>query len=253
MTVANDQIYVRAEKAVPAAADMGLNCPALSCQLLQSELTCLVGPQRHQLRRYLHILAGICWPEQGMVEVFGQQVKHLDQQAWQGFRSQIGYLSGASPLISSQHALMNVMLPILYHQNLSFRQTADKARLLLSQLGCHFEATLYPAQLNSFQRAQLALARALMLEPLLLIMDVPFSELGAKERHKMAKLLAACKHKRAVCMIGGLQYPRFLQQYADQIIFISKHQVLKFKGWQAFADSRDAEVQTLLSAYRDLS
>ncbi len=253
MTVANDLICVRAENAVPDTGGSGLNCPALSCQLLQSELTCLVGPQRTQLRSYLHMLAGISWPEQGMVEVLGQQPKHLDQQAWQEFRSQIGYLSGASPLISSQHALMNVMLPLLYHQNLSFRQTADKARALLEHLGCHFQATLYPAQLNSFQRAQLALARALILEPLLLIMDVPFNELGAKERHKMAKLLAECKSKRSVCMIGGLQYPRFLQQYADQIIFISKHKVLKFNGWQEFVENTDTEVQTLLSAYRDLN
>ncbi len=247
------QILVKAENAIPETTEKGLNFPELSCQLQCCELTCLVGPNRQQLRAYLLMLAGISKPEKGELEILGKQVAQLNQQAWQMFRSQIGYVSGAAPLISSQHALMNVMLPVLYHENLPFRQTADRARALLAELGCCFDLTAYPAQLNSFQRAQLALARALIVDPLLLILDVPFNNLGAKERDKMATLLAKYKQKRTVCMIGGLQYPRFLQQHADRIIYISPHKVLNFSGWNAFVESDDKNVQTLLSAYSHLS
>jgi len=101
----------------------------------------------------------------------GQVVSELDQQAWQKLRYQIGYLSGASPLLSVQPALMNVMLPLLYHVNLPLRETADKARALRAELDCHFKLTTYPALLNRFQRLQVALARAIekngrIIEPL---------------------------------------------------------------------------------------
>jgi len=241
------QASINADQAIPYAEGSKLNCPALSCQLQASELTCLVGPDRAQLRSYLLMLAGISKPRDGQVEIMGQQLSELDQQAWQSFRTQIGYLSGMSPLLSSQHALMNVMLPILYHLGLSFHQTADKARSLLVELDCHFDAKMFPAQLSIFQRAQVALARALILQPKVLVLDLPFNDLGAKERCEMAELLGKYKQGRVMCMIGGLQYPQFLQKHADQIVFISGHKIISFAGWQSFVESDDSEVQRLLS------
>jgi len=244
------QASINADEAIPDAEGSTLNFPALNCQLQSSELTCLVGPDRAQLRAYLLMLAGISKPRGGQVEILGQQISQLDQQAWQSFRTQIGYLSGMSPLLSAQHALMNVMLPMLYHLDLSFHQTADKARALLAELDCHFDAKMFPAQLSIFQQAQVALARALILQPKLLVLDLPFNDLGAKERCEMAELLCKYKQNRVMCMIGGLQYPPFLQKHANQIVFISKHKIISFAGWQAFVESDDSEVQTLLSFFQ---
>jgi len=238
---------VIAHDAIPDTQGSELIFPELTCQLYVSKLTCLVGPHRSQLRAYLLMLAGIYQASVGKVEVFGQSISGLNQQQWRKLRCQIGYLSGAAPLQSGQNGLMNVMLPALYHANWPFQKTIDKAQALLSELHCHFEYTAFPAQLNSFQKAQMALARALLLDPALLILDVPFNDLGAKEREKMGELLATHQCQRTVCMIGGLQYPHFLADHADQIIFISEHKIINFNGWTSFSQSEDADVKELLS------
>lgn len=251
MNTISDVATIQAFAATPSPEQNSLTYPPLDCQIFPATLTCLVGPHRLQLRAYLQMLAGISKPEQGKVEVFGQAVAKLDKAARRKLRSRIGYLSGASPLLSVQHGLMNVMLPLLYHRNLSFRETADKARALIADLNCQFEPTTFPALLNSFQRSQLALARALIMDPSLLFLDIPFHDLGAKQREEMGKLLGKHIQNRAVCMIGGLQYTHFLEQHAKQIIFISEHKIIKFTGWSAFMHSEDQDVKTFLSIFQN--
>jgi hypothetical protein len=48
-------------------------------------------------------------------------------------------------------------------------------------------------------------------------------------------------------MIGGLQYIHFLEQHADQIIFISELKIITFNGWRSFTQTEDPDVQDLLS------
>lgn len=239
-------ITVNACSAIPYSEESALNFLPLDCLIQIGNLTCLVGPHRTQLRSYLQMLAGISIPEYGQVEIFGQQISVPDQSAWLTLRSKIGYVSGTAPLLSVHHGLMNVMIPALYHGNLSYSQAEEQARALLKELNCQFDPLTFPAFLDSFQCLQLALARALILDPELLILDVPFHDLGALHREQMSELLGNWCQKRAVCMIGGLQHIHFLEEYATQIIFISERKIIHFKSWEKLMQTKDQDIEDLL-------
>jgi len=241
-----NQVTIKADKARPCSATTQFAFPPLSSQLKSSTLTCLVGPYRVQLRAYLLMLAGLHPLESGSLDILGLNISSLNSQALKQLRCQMGYLSGSAPLLSTQSGLMNVMLPLLYHRSFSFSKALDKAKLLLDELGCQFDFTQFPALLTSFQRSQLAMARALILDPSILIFDLPFHDLGAKEREKMADLLARYQENRTICMVGGLQYPHFLEQNAQQIIYIAQNKIIVFDHWDDFVQTKDQAVQALL-------
>ncbi len=239
-------IQVLAHQAVPQFEEDDTDCPALSCQLQHANLTCLVGPHRPQLRAYLHMLAGITRPKAGHLTVCEQPLSSLSPDTFLKFRQRIGYFSGTAPSFALHNVQMNILLPLLYHTNISFSEGSIKAKQLLERLHCQFSLDNVPTELNHFERAQLALARALILDPALLILDLPFNDLGAQQREKMSVLLSACLNAYCVCMIGGLQYPYFVEENASQVIYISQHKIVKFSGWAAFQHSQDNEIKAFL-------
>ncbi|MCK5869341.1 hypothetical protein [Bathymodiolus platifrons methanotrophic gill symbiont] len=48
-------------------------------------------------------------------------------------------------------------------------------------------------------------------------------------------------------LIGGLQYPSFLEQHANQIIFIAEHKIINFNSWEAFVQTEEQDVKVLLN------
>ncbi len=240
------EFQVTAQQAVPQFNDENIVCPALSCQLLNASLTCLVGPHRPLLRAYLHMLAGINLPVTGRLTHFDQDISCLNTDELWKLRQHIGYFSGIAPSFSLHNVQMNILLPLLYHTNLSFKDGSLQAKRLLERLQCRFALDNFPAQLNHYERAQLSLARALILDPSLLILDLPFNDLGAEQREKMSVLLSTSLAFYCVCMIGGLQYPRFVEDNASQVIYISQHKIMKFTGWTSFKQCRDDEIEAFL-------
>jgi NitT/TauT family transport system ATP-binding protein len=87
----------------------------------------------------------------------------------------------------------NVLLPVTLHHRPT-AQERERAQQLLDLLGLGAHAAKYPRQLSGGQQSRVALARALILQPLLLLLDEPFAALDAITREELQRdLLAACR------------------------------------------------------------
>jgi NitT/TauT family transport system ATP-binding protein len=96
--------------------------------------------------------------------------------------------------------LDNVLLPVSLHRRPN-RAERDDARQLLEQMGLGAYLMYHPRQLSGGQQSRVALARALILQPSLLLLDEPFAALDAITREELQRdLLAMCRRQRTTVL-----------------------------------------------------
>lgn len=142
----------------------------------EGEFHALVGRSGCGKTTLLKLVAGLLAPSTGAVRIQGQPV--------QGPGAQVGFVFQAPTLLEWRTVLDNLLLPV----SLTRRpQPADrrKAEELLDLVGLTGLEGRYPSQLSGGQQSRVALARALVTEPPLLLLDEPFAALDAITREEL--------------------------------------------------------------------
>ncbi|MDB5900315.1 MAG: cytoplasmic rane protein [Ramlibacter sp.] len=149
---------------------------------------CLVGRSGCGKTTLLKLAAGLLTPDAGEV------VFHPRSPGAPG--GDMGFVFQSPNLLEWHRVVDNVLLPISLHRPPT-PQERDRARGLLEQLGLAEHARKYPRQLSGGQQSRVALARALVLQPSLLLLDEPFAALDAITREELQQaLLALCARLR---------------------------------------------------------
>lgn len=146
---------------------------------------CLVGRSGCGKTTLLKLAAGLLTPQSGRV------VRQDGTPVAPG--PQLGYVFQAPTLLEWQRVIDNVLLPVSL-QRRPLPEDLERAHGLLAMLGLSDHAQHYPRQLSGGQQSRVALARALILEPALLLLDEPFAALDAITRGELQDdLLRMCR------------------------------------------------------------
>ena len=117
----------------------------------------------------IRIMAGLIKPEKGEVLFRGKPLKKPTPR--------IGIMFQSPALFPWYTVLENVMLALIHEEDLSENDKIERARVFLDMVGLTAFESAYPAELSGGMKARVALARALVSQPDLLLMDEPFSNL----------------------------------------------------------------------------
>lgn len=147
----------------------------VSFSLYTGESVALRGRSGAGKSTVLGLVAGLDRPDRGAIHFQGLPFERLSEQARCAWRAKhLGFVFQEPKLLGHLTALENVMLPLELRQD---PQAGTRARLCLEQVGLLDRASHYPSELSGGEQQRVSMARALVKEPTLLLMDEPTAHL----------------------------------------------------------------------------
>ena len=146
----------------------------LSLQAVRGQITAVMGPSGTGKTTLLRLMTAQIYPDSGEVVVFGQNLAHLNSRQTFALRKRMGMLFQNSALLSDFDVFENVAFPLREHTDLSEALIRNLVLTKLNAVGLRGAADLMPEELSGGMARRVALARAVVMDPELLIYDEPF-------------------------------------------------------------------------------
>ena len=155
----------------------------VSLELNRGENVAIVGESGSGKSTFLHIAGTLDHPTSGSIELLGQQTTTLADQALATHRNQqIGFVFQQHHLLPQLSALNNVLVPLLAMGKPTADQT-ERARDLLDSVGLADRMSHHPGVLSGGEQQRVAVARAMICDPVLILADEPTGSLDLSLIH----------------------------------------------------------------------
>jgi phospholipid/cholesterol/gamma-HCH transport system ATP-binding protein len=191
------------------------------------QITAIVGGSGAGKTTLLRTILMLQEPVEGSVKIFGGEVVGCTQKQAQEIRKRWGVLFQQGALFSSLNVLENVVFPLKEFAKLPRRIAEEIAFLKIVMTGLSVDvAKLYPFELSGGMRKRVALARALVMDPELLLLDEPTSGLDPKSAQDFDELILRLSASLDLSIILVSHDPQSLWRIADEVAFLGDGRVL---------------------------
>jgi len=175
----------------------------VTLEIQRGESVAIVGPSGSGKSTLLNIMGTLDRPSSGQVLLDGQELSRLDDIQLAAVRNRgIGFIFQSHHLLPQCTVLENVLVPTLPTKDAALRNgAAVRARRLLEKVGLGARLTHRPGQLSGGERQRVAVVRALINQPKLLLADEPTGALDRASAQNLADLLVQLNQEEGVTLI----------------------------------------------------
>jgi sulfate transport system ATP-binding protein len=187
------------------------------------ELVALLGPSGCGKTTLLRIIAGLEQPDKGVVQFHGEDATHVHVR-----QRQVGFVFQHYALFRHMTVFDNIAFGLTVRPRglrPGKKEIAERVHELLRLVQLDWLADRYPDQLSGGQRQRIALARALAVEPKVLLLDEPFGALDAKVRKDLRRWLRRLHDDLHITSIFVTHDQEEAMEVADRIVVLNKGRI----------------------------
>lgn len=197
-----------------------------SGRIERGEFVVLLGPSGSGKSTLLNLIAGIDAPDSGWVEVDGVRVNELDERSRTLFRRErMGFVFQFFNLLPTLTVEENLLLPLELTGRIGRAERA-RALELLGEVGLANRAGAFPDRLSGGEQQRIALCRALIHEPALILADEPTGNLDPETGAQVTDLLDRLVRGAGRTLLA-VTHSRELAAHADRVLRIERGQLVE--------------------------
>lgn len=195
----------------------------------------------------LKLLVGLQKPDSGSIRIHGQEISGLDMEQLNEIRKKIGFLFQDAALYDSLNVRDNVAFPLNRHTNLSEADQDKRVRELLASVGMEKDLEKMPSEISGGMQRRAGLARALALDPDILLFDEPTAGLDPITSGEIGKLILKLKQERKLTAIVVTHDIQGAKAYSDRLVVVNEGHIVTEGTLEDLQKSKDPFVVQFLS------
>lgn len=192
----------------------------LGCVFPRGQLTMLMGGSGSGKTTILRLVGGLLRPQAGSVLVAGEDVARLREGELRRVRHRLGMLFQSGALLDSMTVFENVALPLREHTRLGAAAIAEAVRRRLDAVGLAEVEDLLPGQLSGGMLRRVALARAIVMDPEIVLCDEPFSGLDPPNVRRIEHVLRGLNRDMGLTLLVTAHHYDSALRIADRVALL---------------------------------
>lgn len=192
----------------------------------RGRITAIMGPSGTGKTTLLRLLMGAIHPQTGSVRMFGQDVTQLSRAQLYAMRTRVGMLFQNGALLTDLNVFENVAFPLREHAALPEPVLRRLVLMKLQAVGLRGAAALMPSSLSGGMARRVALARAIVMDPEVLIYDEPFVGLDPISMGVTLRLIQTLNASLGITSVVVSHDVRELNAIADKSYILSEGRVV---------------------------
>ncbi len=222
----------------------------VNAEVSQGEILTIIGPSGCGKSTLLKLIIGLIKPDSGSILIEGKDIVNLPEQEVAEIRAKFGFVFQGAALFDSMTVFENVAFGLMEattkSKNLIKRIVMEK----LEWVGLGHTAELYPSSLSGGMKKRVGIARALAVEPEILLYDEPTTGLDPLVSKNIEDLIARLKSELNITSIVVTHQISTIFRVSDRIVYLSKGKLIEVGGINELrrADMENAELRNFIQA-----
>ena len=223
----------------------------VSLQVQRGEILVIIGPSGSGKSTLLRLMIGLLKPDSGQIWVDGREISHLDEDDLNQIRRNMGMVFQYSALFDSMTVGENVAFGIRQHTKMPEEEILRVIRRTLRMVGLMGRENAMPSELSGGMKKRVSLARAIALNPKIVLYDEPTSGLDPVMSATINRLIMSTRRIMGVTAVVVTHDMESAFTIADRIAMIYDERIIEVGTPAEFRQSDNPIVQQFISGVKN--